>query len=93
MNIEGNAALVAGGASGLGEATARCLVGHGAVVTIADVNAEKGQALADELGVRFVACDVREEEQVRAAVAAAAEVDGGLRISICCAGKSRPGRR
>src|SRR3954469_23609001 len=67
MKIEGNAALVAGGASGLGEATARCLVEHGAVVTIADVNAEKGQALADELGARFVARDVREEDQVRGA--------------------------
>ena len=86
MKIEGNAALVAGGASGLGEATARCLVEHGAVVTIADVNAEKGQALADELGARFVACDVREEDQVRAAVGAAAQADGGLRISVCCAG-------
>ena len=86
MNIEGSGALVAGGASGLGEATARRLHERGAVVTIADVNAEKGQALADELGVRFVATDVREEEQVRAAVDAAAEADGGLRISICCAG-------
>jgi NAD(P)-dependent dehydrogenase (short-subunit alcohol dehydrogenase family) len=55
-------------------------------VTIADVNAEKGRALADELGARFIATDVREEEQVQAAVAAAAEADGGLRISICCAG-------
>src|ERR671939_1341609 len=86
MRIEGSGALVAGGASGLGEATARRLVERGAVVTIADVNAEKGQALADELGARFVACDVREEDQVQAAVAAAAEADGGLRISVCCAG-------
>ena len=67
MNIEGSGALVAGGASGLGEATARRLHARGAAVTIADVNAEKGQALADELGVRFVSCDVREEDQVRAA--------------------------
>src|ERR671933_2205075 len=86
MKIEGSGALVAGGASGLGEATARRLVERGAVVTIADVNAEKGQALAEELGARFVACDVREEDQVRAAVSAAAEADGGLRISVCCAG-------
>jgi 3-hydroxyacyl-CoA dehydrogenase / 3-hydroxy-2-methylbutyryl-CoA dehydrogenase len=86
MDIEGSGALVAGGASGLGEATARSLHERGANVTIADVNAEKGQALADELGVRFVATDVREEEQVQAAVEAAAEADGGLRISICCAG-------
>ena len=55
-------------------------------MTVADVNAEQGQALADELGVRFVACDVREEDQVQAAVDAAAEADGGLRISVCCAG-------
>src|SRR5918911_3296259 len=86
MRIEGSGALVAGGASGLGEATARRLVERGAVVTIVDVNAEKGQALADELGARFVACDVREEDQVRAAVEAAAEADAGLRISVCCAG-------
>jgi NAD(P)-dependent dehydrogenase (short-subunit alcohol dehydrogenase family) len=86
MKIEGSGTLVAGGASGLGEATARRLVERGAVVTIADVNAEKGQALAAELGARFVACDVREEDQVRAAVEAAAEADGGLRISVCCAG-------
>ena len=86
MNIEGSGALVAGGASGLGEATTRQLHERGAVVTIADVNDEKGNALADELGVRFVACDVREEAQVQAAVEAAAEADGGLRISVCCAG-------
>src|ERR687885_837696 len=86
MRIEGSGALVAGGASGLGEATARRLVERGAAVTIADVNAEKGQALADELGARFVSCDVREEDQVQAAVDAAAEAAGGLRISVCCAG-------
>jgi len=53
---------------------------------LADVNAERGGALAAELGARFVACDVREEEQVQAAVEAAAQADGGLRISVCCAG-------
>jgi NAD(P)-dependent dehydrogenase (short-subunit alcohol dehydrogenase family) len=86
MNIEGSGALVAGGASGLGEATVRRLHGQGAVVTIADVNAERGKALAAELGTSFVACDVREEDQVREAVDAAAQADGGLRISVCCAG-------
>jgi NAD(P)-dependent dehydrogenase (short-subunit alcohol dehydrogenase family) len=86
MQIENSGALVVGGASGLGEATARALHDRGAVVTIADVNAEKGQGLADELGARFVACDVREEDQVQAAVEAAGEADGGLRISVCCAG-------
>jgi NAD(P)-dependent dehydrogenase (short-subunit alcohol dehydrogenase family) len=86
MEIEGKGALVVGGASGLGEATARRLHAQGAQVTIADINAEKGQELADELGLRFLACDVREEDQVQAAVDAAAEADGGLRISVCCAG-------
>ncbi|MEY2535529.1 MAG: hypothetical protein QOF29_3439 [bacterium] len=86
MEISGSGALVAGGASGLGEATARRLHEQGAAVTIADVNAERGEELAAELGVRFVACDVRDEAQVQAAVDAAREADGGLRISICCAG-------
>ncbi len=86
MQIDGAAAIVAGGASGLGEATVRALAARGAVVTIADVNAEKGQALAQELGLEFVACDVREEDQVAAAVERAAAAPGGLRISICCAG-------
>jgi NAD(P)-dependent dehydrogenase (short-subunit alcohol dehydrogenase family) len=86
MEIQGSGALVVGGASGLGEATVRRLHAQGAVVTIADVNAQRGEELAGELGVRFVACDVREEDQVQAAVDAAARADGGLRISICCAG-------
>jgi NAD(P)-dependent dehydrogenase (short-subunit alcohol dehydrogenase family) len=86
MQIDGASALVVGGASGLGEATARALHERGATLTIADVNAEKGGALAQELGVEFAACDVREEEQVQAAVDVAARVDGGLRIAVCCAG-------
>lgn len=86
MEIAGKGALVVGGASGLGEATVRALRERGAIVTIADVNTEKGEALASELGLVFVPCDVREEAQVQEAVAKAAEADGGLRISICCAG-------
>ncbi len=86
MNIEHAGALVVGGASGLGAATARALAARGAVLTLADVNAERGDALAAELGARFVACDVREEQQVQAAVDAAAQADGGLRVSVCCAG-------
>jgi NAD(P)-dependent dehydrogenase (short-subunit alcohol dehydrogenase family) len=85
MEIEGSSALVLGGASGLGEATVRRLHSGGATVTIADVNAEKGEALATELSAQFVTCDVREETQVEQAVAAAAAA-GALRISICCAG-------
>src|SRR3954452_9072585 len=85
MKIEGVNALVAGGASGLGAATARRLQEGGASVTIADLNPERGIALADELGSRFVDADVADAQQVEAAVAAAAG-DEGLRISVCCAG-------
>jgi 3-hydroxyacyl-CoA dehydrogenase/3-hydroxy-2-methylbutyryl-CoA dehydrogenase len=92
MRIDGQGALVAGGASGLGEATVRTLHGGGANVVIADVNEEKGAALAGELGdgARFVKTDVTDESAVEAAVAAAAEPEGGLRISVCCAGVGWP---
>ena len=86
MRIEGSSTIVFGGASGLGEATARALHAQGAVVTIADVNAEKGAALGSELEIEFASCDVREEAQVQAAVEHAARADGGLRIAVCCAG-------
>jgi NAD(P)-dependent dehydrogenase (short-subunit alcohol dehydrogenase family) len=86
MEIEGSSALVLGGASGLGEATVRSLHAGGAVVTLADVNAEMGQALASELGVQFVNCDVRDEAHVQGAVEMAAAAAGGLRIAVCCAG-------
>lgn len=77
-----------GGASGLGAATAHRLHAAGADVTIADVNAERGEALVAELGegARFVTCDVTDPATVEAAVAAAAESEGGLRISVSCAG-------
>ena len=86
MRIEGSSAIVVGGASGLGAATVRRLHAAGAAVTIADVNAEKGEALATELGSEFLGCDVREEAQVQAAVERAAAAEGGLRIAVCCAG-------
>ena len=82
MRTEGTPALVAGGASGLGAATARRLHAAGADVTIADLDADRGRTLAEELGARFVACDVTDEDQVRAAV----EATPGIRISVCCAG-------
>jgi 3-hydroxyacyl-CoA dehydrogenase / 3-hydroxy-2-methylbutyryl-CoA dehydrogenase len=88
MRIEGSGALVAGGASGLGAATARRLHAGGASVLIADLNSDKGEALASELGDRavFVEADVADELAVTSAVEAAAEAGGGLRISVCCAG-------
>jgi NAD(P)-dependent dehydrogenase (short-subunit alcohol dehydrogenase family) len=86
MRLQGSSAIVVGGASGLGEGTVRALHAAGAIVTVADVNAEKGAALGSELGLEFVPCDVREEDQVEAAVRTAAEREGGLRIAVCCAG-------
>src|SRR3954453_6899558 len=86
MEIEGKSALVAGGASGLGEATARALTERGASVIIFDLNAEKGEALAGEIGGTFVEADVTDEDAVGAAVEQAARPEGGLRICVCCAG-------
>lgn len=82
MRIEGSSAIVFGGASGLGGASARELASRGASVVIADVNEEAGAALASEIGARFVRCDVTDEESVAAAVEAA----GALRIGLNCAG-------
>jgi 3-hydroxyacyl-CoA dehydrogenase/3-hydroxy-2-methylbutyryl-CoA dehydrogenase len=87
MLIEGARALVCGGASGLGAATARRLHAAGALVTIADLNAERGEALVAELGehAAFAACDVTDPAQVDEAVVAA-RGDGVLRIAVTCAG-------
>jgi 3-hydroxyacyl-CoA dehydrogenase / 3-hydroxy-2-methylbutyryl-CoA dehydrogenase len=88
MEVAGVSALVAGGASGLGAATARALHAGGAAVTIADVDAERGAALATELGERatFQAADVTDGESLQRAVQAAAADPGGLRVAVCCAG-------
>jgi NAD(P)-dependent dehydrogenase (short-subunit alcohol dehydrogenase family) len=86
-------ALVTGGASGLGEATARRLHEVGAAVVIVDLPSSRGDALAAELGsrVRFVAADVRNEPAVQAAIATAQEL-GDLRVVVSCAGVGTPGR-
>ena len=86
MNVDGAGALVAGGASGLGAATSRALAEAGANVTIADLNAGKGEALASEIGATFAAADVTDAEAVGQAVEQAAASAGSLRISVCCAG-------
>jgi len=87
MQIEGSGALIAGGASGLGEATARRFHALGAHITIADLNEDRGNALAAELGegAQFVRADVTDADTVQAAVSTAVE-QGNLRISVCSAG-------
>src|ERR671933_1799786 len=82
------AAVVSGGASGLGEATTRALAARGAAVTILDVQEEKGQALAGELGghTTFVRTDVTDEASVQAAIEEATGKDRPLRIAVNCAG-------
>ncbi len=82
------AAVVSGGASGLGEATTRALVARGAAVTVVDLNEERGTALASELGghTTFVRTDVTDEAQVAAAIADATGKDRPLRIAVNCAG-------
>ncbi len=85
MDLNGASAVVTGGASGIGEAAARQLAEKGARCVIADLNEEKGQAVASELGGLFVKCDVSSEEDGTAAVAAASEM-GPLRALVNSAG-------
>ena len=85
MEINGKVFIVTGGASGLGEGTARMLAAHGAKVVIADLQVYKGQALADELGGVFVKCDVSHEAYAQAVIAQAVAA-GKLFGLINCAG-------
>ena len=85
MDIADKVFVVTGGASGLGEGTARMLAAHGGKVVIADLQVEKGQALANELGGRFVRTDVSQEADGQAAVAAAQDF-GKLVGLVNCAG-------
>ena len=85
MEIAGKVFIVTGGASGLGEGTARMLAQHGATVVIADLQADKGEALATELGGAFVKCDVSQEADGQAAVAKAVSL-GKLMGLVNCAG-------
>ena len=85
MDIAGKVFIVTGAASGLGEGAARMLAREGAKVVVADVQADKGQALAQELGGAFVKCDVTQEADGQAAVAQAVAL-GKLMGLVNCAG-------
>ena len=85
MDIANKVFIITGGASGLGEGTARMLAREGATVVIADMQAEKGQALAQELSGAFVQCDVSNAEQAQAVVNKAVSL-GKLFGLVNCAG-------
>ncbi|GHC83911.1 3-hydroxyacyl-CoA dehydrogenase [Pseudorhodoferax aquiterrae] len=85
MDIAGKVFIVTGGASGLGEGTARALAAKGGRVVVADLQQDKGEALAREIGGAFVRCDVSQEVDGQAAVAKAVEL-GKLMGLVNCAG-------
>ena len=91
MDIAGASALVTGGASGLGLATARRLAAAGAAVTIIDLPNSAGPDVAEELGGAFAAADVTSPEQVARAVRTAA-ASGPLRVVVNCAGIAPPAK-
>jgi NAD(P)-dependent dehydrogenase (short-subunit alcohol dehydrogenase family) len=85
MELTNTSAVITGGASGLGESTARLLAKRGVRVLLADLNAERGEAMASELGGEFASCDVTDTDQVIAAVEAAAKM-APLWSVVNCAG-------
>lgn len=86
MQLSGLAAIVTGGASGLGEATARRLAAAGVKVALFDLAVEKGEEVAKQIGGVFCRCDVTDEASVVSALTAAAKANGDARIAVNCAG-------
>ena len=86
MEIQGKTFLLSGGGSGLGAATAKLLSANGANVVVADIRRETGEATANEIGAKFIECNVSDEESVKAAVAFAVSTFGALHGAINCAG-------
>jgi len=88
MDLNGAGAVISGGASGLGAATARLLVEKGARVALVDLNADAARVLVEELGeaAHAVPCDVTDPGEMEAAVDEAATLLGGLRLAVGCAG-------
>ncbi|HJO72272.1 MAG: SDR family NAD(P)-dependent oxidoreductase [Rhodospirillales bacterium] len=92
MDAKGQAALITGGASGLGAATARALATAGARVAILDVNGEAAAKTAAEVGGLGLACDVTDDAGTAAALVEARDAHGAARILVNCAGVGTPGR-
>jgi NAD(P)-dependent dehydrogenase (short-subunit alcohol dehydrogenase family) len=92
MDVAGHAALISGGASGLGRATAAALAGAGAKIALLDIDGAAAEAAARELGGIGLACDVTSAEATERAVAAARERHGPARIVVNCAGIGRAAR-
>jgi NAD(P)-dependent dehydrogenase (short-subunit alcohol dehydrogenase family) len=92
MEFRNSAAIVTGGASGLGAATARALAARGARVAVLDRNAAAASAVATEIGGIAAACDVTDDAAVRAAIAQSRDAHGPLRIVVHCAGIGTAGR-
>ncbi len=92
MDIKGTTAIVTGGASGLGGATAAHLAALGAKVTLFDLNVQLGQAHARAIGAHFVAVDVTDEAAVQGALLEAERAQGKARILVNCAGIGTPGK-
>ena len=92
MKIDGVAAIVTGGASGLGGGTVERLARSGAKVTILDLNEELGTTLATAVGGNFIRVDVTDEQAVASAIAEAEAVNGKARILVNCAGIGPPGK-
>jgi NAD(P)-dependent dehydrogenase (short-subunit alcohol dehydrogenase family) len=86
MELNGTSAVVSGGASGLGEATARILSAAGATVLVADLNEDRGKQIADEIGGHFARTDVSDETSGKAAGDAAVATGAPLRVAVSCAG-------
>src|SRR5438477_5174199 len=86
MQLKGQSAIVTGGASGLGAATARALAAQGAKVAICDVNAKLAESVAAEIKGVAVTCDVADPASAEAAIATASKAHGPARVLVNCAG-------
>lgn len=92
MELQGRAAIVTGGGSGIGAECARTLAAQGMKVAVMDVNMEGARAVAQECGGTAIECDVTSSDSAEAAVAAAREANGIAQLLINCAGIGTPGR-